>query len=199
MIYGQDPGLLDRRVALFYSTPTRNAGGGTVHTWNLVGYVWASFKPQTGREIQQAGQKISLALATFRLRWRTDIRASWRIVYDSVVYDLLAAPVQVGRKQYIDCVGQAITDVPVIGTVFIGMQAFNVPLINGDNGLKPVVFPFAYGVNPSGIYATLLIPTGGFSFEVPVSQPTITPTGFSIDLAAIVPGDGYSISVIVTP
>ncbi len=102
-----DPGLLDRYVTIFTPTEGRDADGGVVLNWVSQGIVAAEFRPQPGREVQQAGQKVTLAQAKFRMRWRV-LSPKARIKLYNTFYEVVAPVIEVGRYDYIDVICQAI-------------------------------------------------------------------------------------------
>lgn len=99
-----NPARLDRRVTLLAPESTKDAAGGEVKAWIEVSDVWADWTPQTGREVQQAGQVLQLSVGTMRIRFRQGVSASWRVVMAETVFELVAPPVEVGRRQYLDLV-----------------------------------------------------------------------------------------------
>jgi len=192
-----NPGRLDLRVSLFMPAITgRNAGGAVQHSWTLLGKAWAERRPLTGRETQTADQKLALAEAIFRLRYRTDLTNKGRIVHGTSIYDLVAPPMQIDRQAYLDCVCRSLESRTLTGDA-IGMQSFDVELNEGDESMA-VVFPLSYGATPSGIYPTLVIPAGGYTFNVVVRDGTQSNTGLTLDFGAAVPGPGYKVNFITT-
>lgn len=191
-LLGYLPGRLDRRVNLFYPSNARDAGGGVVRTWNLVSPVWAEYNPSTGRELQQAGQKLSMAQAIFRIRYRSDVTAIWRVTYDNSTYELVAPPVPVGRKQYLDLVCRALAP----GNTTGGMP---VDRISGfedlalDDEEKTVTFASHFSVIPT-VWCCLVAPDGTAVFTVEVG--TVTRYGFEVTLGAATPAEGYQLAYI---
>lgn len=104
-----DPGRLDRRVTLLAPLTSRDAAGGVVNSWSTVATVWAEWNPQPGREVQQAGQFLPLVVGVMRLRWREGLEASWRVVMGASLFELVAPPVEVGRRVYLDLVLRSIS------------------------------------------------------------------------------------------
>lgn len=104
-----NPARLDRRVTLLAPETSRDAAGGVVKAWLEVGDVWGDWNPQPGRELQQAAQLLPLAVGTLRIRWRAGVGATWRVVMGETVFDLVAPPVEVGRRVYLDLAVRSIT------------------------------------------------------------------------------------------
>ena len=104
-----DPGKLDRRVTLLKPVKSRDSTGGIVMNWTLVSVVWAGFQATPGREIQQAAQKLGLDTCTFRIRYRSDVTAEWRVLFNTSFFEVISPPVELGRKFYQDLICQAIS------------------------------------------------------------------------------------------
>lgn len=189
----QNLGRLDRRVTLLSPLETRDAAGGVSTAWVNVGTFWAQFLPQPGREIQQAGQKLALAAATFRLRWR-QVTAKWRVLLGADVYELLAPPVEVGRREYLDLVCAALdrSDLTIDG---VGVQAQVVDLAVDDEA-KAITYATVFATAPRGVYATVLAPSGGYVLTTTVDESTRTTTGFTARFGASIPAAGYKLSII---
>ncbi len=189
-----DPGKLDRRITLLSPVETRDAAGGAVTSWVNVATVWAEFTPQPGREIQQAGQKIALAAAMFRIRYRSDIGPKWRLMFGSTVYELTAPPVEVGRHVYLDLVALALerTDLTIDG---VGVQARTIDLAEGDE-TKAFTYLTAFASSPTAVYVSVLPPSGGYVITATVLDATRTAAGATAQLGATIPGPGYKLSII---
>lgn len=188
-----NPGRLDRRITLLAPLEVRDAAGGVETSWVNVGSFWARFLPLPGREIQQAGQKLALAAATFRLRWR-QVTAKWRVMLGADVYELIAPPVEVGRREYLDLVCSALdrADLTIDG---VGVQAQVVDLAVDDEA-KAVTYATAFAAAPRGVYATVLAPSGGYVITATVDESTRTAAGFTARLGAAIPAAGYKLSII---
>lgn len=187
-------GRLDRLVTLLSPVVGRDSAGGVVTTWVNQGNIWAEFVPQSGREVQKAGQLVALALATFRIRYRA-ITAAWRVMMGPTIWELIAPPIEVGgRQRYYNLVCRALdpTNLSING---IGIQYLNVPLAQGDTS-KVVTFLTPFSAIPAAVYVSLIIPGGGFLFEVGERALTRTTAGLTVDIAASVPDVGYSLSII---
>ncbi|MDE2618895.1 MAG: phage head closure protein [Sphingomonadales bacterium] len=104
-----NPARLDRRVTLLAPEESRDAAGGVVRAWIDIATVWADWTPQTGREVQQAGQFLPLSTGTLRIRWRSGVAAGWRVVMAETTFELAAPPVEVGRRVYLDLVVRALS------------------------------------------------------------------------------------------
>lgn len=97
-----NPGKLDRRVALIYPVKTRSAAGAELISWVESGSVWAGWTAARGDELQQSDQKLPIADGILRIRYRVGITSEWRISMGGTLLEIVAPPIEVGRREYID-------------------------------------------------------------------------------------------------
>ncbi len=97
-LQGTRIGALDRRITLQTNTPTQNASGELVDSWSDVATVWAQVTGQSVAEQHEDGQEHAIAQTDFLIRWRSDVNAADRILYDSAVYDVSGIR-EVGRQE----------------------------------------------------------------------------------------------------
>lgn len=96
-------GQLKRRVTLQRATETQNEYGQPVKTWAAVDTVWASAMPLEGRELFTAQAVHAKLTRRFVIRYRSDVEASWRVVYRGQPYELVQEPIDVGdRRAYLE-------------------------------------------------------------------------------------------------
>ena len=184
-----NPGRLDKYVSLRRLDTTIDAIGGAVSSWTHVAFAWAQLLPTNGREFTAAQTRIAEAAGVLRIRWRADIAATWRVSVEGVAYEVAAPPVQVGRRSFLDLV---LKSVPVSDPQWPLSNVFDLPLAVGSIA-KQVTYPIAFKLAPAGLYVQLIVPTGLASFPISVSAETAA--GFLVDFGAIVPADGYKLSV----
>ena len=86
-----NPGRLDRRITIQEDVGTQDAAGQPVSDWQDIAAnptVWAEVVPVGGSEVFQAKQCGAETVKKFRIRWRGDVTAKMRVVYDSDNYDI---------------------------------------------------------------------------------------------------------------
>lgn len=83
-------GKLNRRIRIERPGTVPDALGQPIPGWSLVAEVWANIRHLNGIETLKADQPKSVVKASIRIRYRTDIDASMRVVYGSAVYDIQA-------------------------------------------------------------------------------------------------------------
>lgn len=193
MITGKNPGRMDRRIALWYPIITRTATGGVIESFASVASVPAGVVNTQGQEFQSAEAKQAVMPSVFSVRYRADITSHWRVYYSGRVFALIAPPVEVDRRRYLELYTQLMPDQGAAVQYPTG-QSFMVDLIAGEES-KDVVFPAAFAGVPTGLAVQLLIPDGGFTFPADPVFPSLTATGFTVSLGAAVPDTGYKLSI----
>ncbi len=83
-------GLLNKRVTFQANTPTANDIGEYVDTYTDAFTVWAEVLPLAGRLLFQAQQANSEVTGTIRIRYRSDVGPTMRIVYGSRYFRILS-------------------------------------------------------------------------------------------------------------
>jgi SPP1 family predicted phage head-tail adaptor len=101
---------LDRRVTIQQRTLANNALGEAIETWSdLVASLPAQFLPISGREIFAGAERQARAVASWRIRYRSDIARTMRLVYDGATYDIadVTEDRRFDRRQYLIVTGEA--------------------------------------------------------------------------------------------
>ena len=184
-----NPGLLDRYVSLRRLDTTLDAIGGAVQSWTHSAYVWGRMLPGNGREFVAAQSRVAEAAGVMRIRYRSDVRETWRVFCEGVGYEVAAPPVEVGRRSFLDLI---LKSAPPSDPQWPLSNVFDLPLAVGSIA-KQVTYPIAFKSAPAGLYVQLIVPTGLASFPISVSAETAA--GFLVDFGAIVPAAGYKLSV----
>ncbi|MBU1067477.1 phage head closure protein [Patescibacteria group bacterium] len=92
-----DPGKINNRITLQAPTIVRDDYGGETKTWTDVATVWANVKPLSGKEMargldQYGGGSVIESEISHRvwIRFRRDIRTSWRLKFGYKYLDIQA-------------------------------------------------------------------------------------------------------------
>lgn len=93
--------LLDRRITLQYSVPTRDAAGGSVPAWIEAATVWAGKLDSRGGRLYAAEAKHYETSLIYRIRHRVDVAEGWRLVHGDDVFEIVHAA-EVGRAEHLD-------------------------------------------------------------------------------------------------
>ena len=88
---------LDRRLIILEPAETRDDYGQEVLTWSTFATVWANVKLNIGKESFQTNEKVKERVVDFKVRYRTDIMANMRLLYNSNYYEIEDV-VELGRE-----------------------------------------------------------------------------------------------------
>jgi SPP1 family predicted phage head-tail adaptor len=78
------------RVTLRKPVKTRTEWGDVVTTYEDVAETWAAVEWQSGRRYEAAAKLNAEVQGVVRLRYRTDVKADWRIYYSGRVLEILS-------------------------------------------------------------------------------------------------------------
>ncbi|CAB4152348.1 COG5614 Bacteriophage head-tail adaptor [uncultured Caudovirales phage] len=99
-------GKLDRRVQLQARSITRNAQNEAVESFATYATVWAEKFDLSGREYFTSNQLYGEVTTRFRIRYRTDVQMTDRIVFDSLTF-LIKSIAETGRKEGLEILADA--------------------------------------------------------------------------------------------
>lgn len=92
-------GRFDQRVTLFSrGAPTLDAVGQDDLTWVEVATVWAQRVTLRSAEAVQAAQISDDVLVELHIRYRADVRTTWRLEWDGQAYDITSVEPFGARK-----------------------------------------------------------------------------------------------------
>lgn len=101
-------GSLNKRVTIQQPGTTQDEIGQPVAGWVDVATVWANIRNRTGSEAMRSDSETSVVQASIRLRYRTDVDASMRVVYGARVYKIVAVLPDDVKKDHVDLVCEVI-------------------------------------------------------------------------------------------
>lgn len=91
-------GELDRRIRIQALTPGQNSTyGEPTEAWTDWLVTWANVTPLTGRELYDARQLSAEVDTRFRVRWKSGLVPTMRILYDGKIYDIYHIA-EIGRR-----------------------------------------------------------------------------------------------------
>ena len=76
--------------------------------WQELTKVWANILAQSGAESIRADKSTSTSKASIRIRPRSDLTASMRVVHGSTVYTILAVQPVAARQDHMDLVCEVV-------------------------------------------------------------------------------------------
>ncbi len=101
-------GSLDRQIQLLRYTPTAADGFGSAdETYVCFAVVWASVMDLRGTQFIAAQQTNSGITTKFKIRHRTDLTARDRIEFNGRQYEIIGAPIEIGRNEGLEIMGKA--------------------------------------------------------------------------------------------
>ncbi len=92
-------GTLDQRVALQQPITLRDGYGHPSTTWQTVATVWANVQTLRGREYFAAAAVQKELTVKIKIRHRTDITNTWRVLHKGSTYGINAV-IPLGRLEY---------------------------------------------------------------------------------------------------
>jgi SPP1 family predicted phage head-tail adaptor len=95
-------GKLNQRVKIQYLNAGQDATGQPVQTWSDFATVWANVRYQTGIEAINTDAVVSLAKASVRIRYRSDITAGMRVLHGTIAMDIKAVLPDETGKTHVD-------------------------------------------------------------------------------------------------
>ena len=99
--YKKGAGKMDRLAAISSRTLSQNSYGEQIETFATLATVWAEKVELSGQE-QVAAQQVSAEVMTiFRIRWRSDVTATCRLLVDGVTY-MIAYIAELGRRERLE-------------------------------------------------------------------------------------------------
>lgn len=99
---------LNQRIVIERRVKTENTRGEVTYTWEIFATVWAQANPLRGRDYFAAAQLQDEITTRFRIRYRTGIDSSMRVVWKGGYYDIKGQPIEVdGAREWIDLMCKA--------------------------------------------------------------------------------------------
>ena len=174
-----DPGKLDKIVALYGSVQNRTTSGANLTTWTTIDNVWAARRAAIGKRFFSGEQKHFEAISVFRIRHRTDVVPGYRLTLGSAVYEIIAADEE-GRMHFLDLTCRAFDQNTGVGSgapaAFAGFSTYSA----SAPGTITVTAP-SWGVNSATITLT------GAAGNYPIVLPAGLYAGASMELSIIFP------------
>lgn len=93
-------GSLTDRICIERPVPDTSLDGAGSGTWELVAEVWANVQdmlPSRGERLAN-GINVAARPARVRMRYRTDVDASMRLVMGDRIMQIVSAPAELGRR-----------------------------------------------------------------------------------------------------
>jgi SPP1 family predicted phage head-tail adaptor len=93
-------GQLDRRIELQAATIVNDPDyNEEVLTWATYATVWAKMEFHRSFEAEAVAREYAQMALFFTIRWRPDVDAEHRIIFDGDTYEIIGRPRELGRRQ----------------------------------------------------------------------------------------------------
>jgi SPP1 family predicted phage head-tail adaptor len=97
-----DSGQLNKRVTLQYQTKVSDGMGGFVTSFVDACTVWAALWPTSANEITAANATVMVVSHRIRIRYRSVLKASWRIKYGNRYFNIVSIINQNEANEFLD-------------------------------------------------------------------------------------------------
>ncbi len=98
-------GQLDQRLTLQSRSGGVDALGQPSGAWSTVAVVWGRARPLRSRELFAAGQIQNESDIEFTLRYRSDVRHTWRVLWRGTPHDITGEPIDIdGQRQWLQLI-----------------------------------------------------------------------------------------------
>jgi SPP1 family predicted phage head-tail adaptor len=98
---------MDRRAIILSRTLAPNAYGEQIETFAALDTVWAEKVELSGQEVLLAQQVSAEVMRIFRVRWRSDVTATCRLLVEGVSYGILYIA-ELGRRERLELTCKAV-------------------------------------------------------------------------------------------
>jgi len=96
------PEDLDKRIEIQAPTKVSDGAGGFAASYITVATVWAKKTTHRSDEAMQAMAMTGITIHNFRIRYRADVRSSWRIKEGNKYMAIIGPPIEIGRRTWLD-------------------------------------------------------------------------------------------------
>lgn len=100
-------GRLDKQITIQKFVAERNTHGEETQTWVKLCTVWTQVISERGRERFISAKENAEDNLVFKIRYRTDVLRSYRILYQNEVYDIKSIT-EIGRRDGLEIFAEAI-------------------------------------------------------------------------------------------
>jgi len=100
-------GALDRRITFQKKSVSQNTFGELDETWAAYVTVWAAREHLRGRELWSAKQVAAKIETRYRIRYRTDLDPTMRLIDGSRTYDIHSIREVGNRNQWLEVLAEA--------------------------------------------------------------------------------------------
>jgi len=96
------PDELNKRITIEAPTKVPGGGGGFTNTFTAIATVWAAVWPTSANEITAANATTMVVSHRIRIRWRSVMRSSWRIKFESRYFSIVGITSPNEAREWLD-------------------------------------------------------------------------------------------------
>lgn len=100
-------GKLDRQITLLRYAESPDTAGGVNETYSEFATVWATVRDLRGSQFIAAHQTNNAITTKFTMRFRTDLTGKDRIGWNGREYEIIGAPIEIGRNESLEIMAKA--------------------------------------------------------------------------------------------
>ena len=98
-------GQLNKLIILQYKTQVGDGMGAFTYTWNTVTpEIWAAIWPKSAKEAVSADKTLMTATHRIRIRYRSDMRGSWRVNFGNRYFAVTGMVNPEERNEWLDLI-----------------------------------------------------------------------------------------------
>ncbi|WP_236904091.1 phage head closure protein [Comamonas serinivorans] len=102
-------GDLNTRITIQRQETAQDSAGEAIKSWVNHATVWSDFRNISGLQAAKNDAQASTVKASARIRWRTDLDHSMRVIAGSGTYTVEAVLQDMKRREYVDLVLERVT------------------------------------------------------------------------------------------
>jgi SPP1 family predicted phage head-tail adaptor len=95
-------GDLNKRITLMYQTKVPDGAGGFTTTWTTAAEIYAAIWPVSAKETIEAAQATMTITHRIRIRYRANIKSSWRIKFANRYFNIVSIIDQNMQHKWLD-------------------------------------------------------------------------------------------------
>lgn len=103
-----DVGKLDKRITIEKKVSEKDAAGEPKDVWQKVKTIWANVRFERGMESIRNNKDTATSRISIRVRYRTDIDESMRIIFSKKIYSIISVLPDEQERKWLDLVVEAV-------------------------------------------------------------------------------------------
>lgn len=92
---------MNKRITLKYPSGTKKVNGADIPNYASGATVWAYKRINRGKEFVEAMATHNTFFVTWKIRYKKDITADWRVQEGTTIYEIIAPPIEDENGRYL--------------------------------------------------------------------------------------------------